>query len=433
MTLLAGTARLDITPPLGTPMVGYWYHRPASGVLDPLYARALVLSLEDSTVAIVTVDVSLLPGAWVDGCAELAKERSGIPRDHLFVTSSHTHTAPVTERLLTREEPSPHFREFLIHRLADVIELARQNQASARLAVGESELPGLAFNRRLLGPDGKVVTFKPDTYARSMQPAGPVDHHVRVLHLVNDHTGHPLATLVNFALHPDTTGGTLISADYPGVLSITLRHMLGGSPEVLFANGPCGDINHLDAQNPREPYCRDNALRIGQLLAAEAYKITRDPMWLDVETLRAGREPVTLHMRTPSQDQVDAARDIVATHTGEPTKTLLRAQGLLQASSRAGEAFTAEVSAIRLGDVALVGMPGEIFTGLGLQLRTNSPFPHTVIAELTNHYAGYVPTSEAFEQGGYELKLGHGSFVEKSSGEILVNAGLRLLSRLQSE
>jgi len=429
MTFLAGTAHLDITPPLGTPMEGYWHLRRATGLLDPLYLRALVLSDGDSMAAIVTADLCLLPRELLDKGAQTVQEQSGIPRDGLFVTCSHTHTGPATGRLFTRHAPLPWYQDLLRQRLADVVELARQALTPARVAVGESKAEGLAFNRRLLGPDGQVHTFKPNTHAQSTQPAGPVDQQVRVLYVASD-SGRPLAALVNFGLHPDTTGGAEISADYPGILASTLSRMLGHSPNILFLNGTCGDINHLDPQHPREPYARENALRIGQHLAADAYKATRDLTWLEVGSLKAAREPVTLRVRSPEPAQLEAARKIVETHTGEPTRPLVRAKGLLQVAQRSGEPFTTEVSAISLGDAVFVGLPGEVFIAWGLQIRAASPFPHTFIAELTNDYAGYIPTAEAFAQGGYETELCQGSFAEESAGQELVDATGRLLSRL---
>lgn len=430
MSLLAGAAKLDITPPLGTPLEGYWYPRPAIGVLDPLFARALVLAAGDRIAAIVAVDICLLPWDWLAEPARMVERRSGVPQDCLFVACSHTHTGPATGRLFTRHEPPPWYRTFLQHRLADVVELARQNLAPARVGVGEALAPGLAFNRRLLGPDGRVFTYKPDTRPQGLRPAGPVDEHVRVLYA--EHAdGRPLAAVVNFGLHPDTIGGSRISADYPGILSTALAEKVGRGVEVLFLNGPCGDINHLDPARPGEPYAQEHARRIGRALAAQAYRALREVRWVEGGDLRAGREAVTLRVREPAPGQVEAARALAEGHRGEPTREVVRARGLLEVAARAGEPFTTWVTAVALEDVVLVGLPGEVFTAWGVLVQSRLPFRWTGIAELVNDYVGYLPTEEAFAQGGYETELCQGSFAEQDAGRKLVDAALRLLDRLK--
>jgi len=196
-------------------MEGYWYARSASGVIDPLFVRALVLAVGDSINAIVTADLCMLPHDWLDESVKYIQNRSKIQRANAFVACSHTHTGPITGQLISPGEAEHGYREFVVRRIADVVELARQRLTPVRVSMGERVAPGLAFNRRLLGAEGKVITFKPDTCAVSLQPAGPVDHRVRVFY-VEDSDGHPIAAVVNFGLHPDLTGGTLISADYPG-------------------------------------------------------------------------------------------------------------------------------------------------------------------------------------------------------------------------
>ena len=434
MSLRAGTGQMDVTPRFGTPMAGYWYLRRMSGVLDPLYLKAVVLEEGGSMAAIVTADVCYFPASWIEDAVALIEERTGISRDGIFVTASHTHTGPVTERMIPGLTAPPEYQAFFNQRLADVVEQARQQLEPVRAAVGESSVPGIAFNRRLLGADGKVTTYKPDETrsAEELRPAGPVDDTARVLQLVKESSGEPTALLVNFALHPDTISGTLASADFPGVMSRTLSGMTEGEPEVLFLNGPAGDINHLNPTNPGNVYEADNARRIGQILAAGAYRATREPVWIEGENLRTGRLEVELAVRNADEASLQTARSTVSEHSGELTKEVSRAQDLLKTAERAGESFTTEVSGIAIGNLALLGLPGEIFAALGLEARNGSPFDHTLIAELTNDYAGYIMPEEGFEQGGYETLLRPGSFAEASAGSKLTSAGSRLLAKLRN-
>jgi len=96
-----------------------------------------------------------------------------------------------------------------------------------------------------------------------------------------------------------------------------------------------------------------------------------------------------------------------------------------------GEVRKTWLQAMLIGDVALVGVPGELFTSLGMDIKRRSPFPYTYIVELANDYIGYIPDEEGFDLGGYQVWTGFHSFVERGTGEKIVNEAVRLLSRLR--
>jgi neutral ceramidase len=410
-------------------MEGYWYSRCASGIIDPLFVRTLAIGLGGSIAVVATVDLCMLPRIWVDESIDRVWKSCKIPRGNILVSCTHTHTGPVTQRLVSPGDLDPGYREHVIRCIGDSVELACRRLVPARVGVSERRAQGLAFNRRLLDVSGRVTTFKPDTYAASAQPAGPVNNFIRLLHFEDD-KGKPIATIVNFGLHPDTMEGTEISADFPGVLAASLVQMLAGA-EVLFLNGPCGDINHLDPHHPCEPYKRDNAIRIGENLAQESSRAIENLRWVEPKTLRSGRKSVSLAIRVPSTEQIENARHIVNSHVGTPTRPFARAQALLDTAAQAGETFAAEVSAITLGEIALIGLPGEMFTAWGISIRSSSPFRFNLISGVTNDYIGYIPTREAFPQGGYETEFGRASFAEESAGEKLIDAAQRLLRSLE--
>jgi hypothetical protein len=299
------------------------------------------------------------------------------------------------------------------------------------VGLGAARVSGLAFNRRILDADGHVITYKPDTYAAAGSPAGPVDSTLRLACCL-DSESKPLAVLANFGLHPDTTGGSLISADFPGVFCNRLSRRLGSSAQVIFLNAPCGDINHLDPNHPGTPYTVDNALRIGTQLAENAAKMLHNLSWVEPQPLSFARKKLELKVRSPELDAYRAAQELVQKHTGPVDKPLSRARGLLRMSELSGEPVQLEVSALTSGDWAVVGIPAEVFTQIGLDVRSKSPFKHTWISGLTNGYCGYLPLQEAFTQGGYETQLGPGSFLESNAATRVTDACTRMLVDLRN-
>ncbi len=161
--------------------------------------------------------------------------------------------------------------EILVKKIASSIAMAKKNLKEANVKVGKGEEQNLVFNRRYVMKDGSVKTNPGKLNPDIIRPAGPVDPDILVI-LLEDDIKNPIALLINYANHVDTIGGTGISADYPGILSRTLKRFLGDIP-VLFLTGAEGDINHINVMdsNPQAGY--EEAKRIGITLAGEVLKI----------------------------------------------------------------------------------------------------------------------------------------------------------------
>jgi hypothetical protein len=432
-----GAAQVDITPAAGAPMAGYYSFRPVEGALDPLYAKAIVVEQDGARAAFVVLDLVTTTEPTVREARRLIAERCQLPAERVMISATHTHTGPALPRGSVMDEltkaGSPaglqyanSLPELITKSVSDA--LAQLTPARASATVGQA--PGVSFNRRVIGKDGKCIWQPAKIDPAVERPAGPVDPDLGLL--VFDAVPprpSPVAAYVNFAMHPTSLGASLrTSADYPGVLARLLREAKGADMVALFANGCCGNINHRDYLSGRPSR---KTQEIGAALAEVALKSW--PALQPVKTYapRARSSSVTLQRPQFSPETIARAKDVGRRMFTEKLKTVEMAEAVcvLETLSRQDVPLVAEVQAIALSDdVAIVGLPGEIFVELGLALKAASPFKYTFIAELANGSIGYVPNRAAYPQGNYEVVSARGA---EGSGERLEEEALKLLRALK--
>jgi hypothetical protein len=232
-------------------------------------------------------------------------------------------------------------------------------------------------------------------------------------------------------MHPDTVGGTKISADYPGVLARLMSSYHGKECVTLYGNGTCGNLNHIDVSWPRAQKGPEEANRIGTLLGAAILRAEKNQRALTIDSLRVKSVTVPLEVPAVTPEQAEMARETVRKREAGPTPAfmqLVHANRLLDLAARAGRPIDAEVQVIALGrEAAWIGLPGEVFVELGLALKKRSPFPHTIITTLTNGSWGYIPDRRSYAEAAYEAESAR---VEPGSGEKLVEAASALLAEL---
>ena len=429
-----GAARVDITPKDGTPLGGYYKFRGSAGVLDPLFAKTIVMEKDGTHAAIVVLDLSGTVRPIVEAARKLIQEQCGIEGDHVLISGTHTHTGPQQPRGSMMDEitkvNSPagvSYTSALPVWIAESVKLAKAKLApvNASVAIGKAE--GISFNRRILREGQKEAIWQPQKLTPQDRPAGPVDPDVGVL--VFAAADKPVASVLNFAMHPTSVGGGVkISADYPGVFTRLVSERHGAEMISVFANGCCGNINHHDYITGK----RRSTLELGTALANAA-----DAAWPKLAATatfapRVRSEQVVLKRRTFSEAQIAKAKDMAANMFVKNFGTVPMAETvcILEMLDKKDKPLLAEVQVIAISDeVAIVALPGEIFVELGLALKKASPFKHTFIAELSNGSIGYVPNQEAYPQGNYEIVSARG---EAGSGEKLVEVALKLLGEVKS-
>ena len=436
--LRVGAAATVITPPEGTPLAGYYSQRGTRTVLDDIYSKAVVLEVGDTRAALVVCDLISLPRHVVTEARRQIEAATGIPGGHVMISATHTHTGPVLARESSLDELvgatsdlGRRYTEKLPELIARSVADANKKLAPARMSAALGKEEGISFNRRFHMKDGTVSWNPAKRHPDIVRPAGPIDPDVGVVYFDTPKNA-PVATYVNFALHPDTVGGEGVSADYPGVLAKLLGAYRGPDMVTVFANGCCGNINHRDISWLDGQKGPAEAHRIGTLLAGSVLRTTPHLKPVTVDALRIKSEVVKLPLAPHTEADVAAARDVVRRVKEPATKFMdkVKAFRVLDVESRKGKPLEVEVQVIALGDVAWVSLPGEIFVELGLAIKKGSPFRHTLIAELANGSIGYVPDRAAYPQGNYEVVSAR---CAEGSGELLVEAASRLLKEVRGK
>lgn len=435
--LRAGADRTDITPELGILIVGSFSPQPATHVHDPLYARTLVLDDGATKLVFVLVDNVGVPQLVCDEAKRLITEHTGIPKSHVLIASTHTHSAgSARERAESAGEEvrdgfapgvklAP-YQQFLSRRVADSVRNAIQRLEPAKIGWGSGQEPGQVFNRRWhvkseenrRNPFGGVdpVRMNPPSNKQDelIKPAGPTDPEIAFVS-VQSKNGRPIAVLANYSLH--YVGGVLagaISGDYFGVFDRRLGEMLGTERSdppfvAMMSNGTSGDINNINFRNrgpAMAPYEKMN--RVGNAIAAEVYRAYQTVTYQDWVKLDARYDEIALAPRKPTPEMIDYAKKVMARpatekawHVNEKTY----ARSVLQ-SQAAPAAVKVPLQAFRLGDLAIAATPVETFVEVGLEIKAKTPLAKAFTISIANGSYGYMPTFEQHKLGGYETWLG---------------------------
>jgi len=436
----AGAAKVDITPPNRTPMAGFYFFRASTEVFDPIYAKTIVVEQDGEQAAFVVLDLVTTTQPVVAAARRIIEKECGIPGKQVMISATHTHSAPVLPQASVMDDltgaKSPEaqvYADALPGLIAKSVRdaVAKLVPGTASATVGKAE--GIAFNRRVIGRDGKLI-WQPKKIDPAVEhPAGPVDPDLGLL-LVESTEPHPapLAAYLNFAMHPTSMGsGTRISADYPGEFTKLLSERKGAKMIAVFANGCCGNTNNTN-------YLTDKARlkgeaethRLGAALADAAVQSWPNLKRLKTHAPRAASVMVTLPRRRFSEEEIAKAKDVVRRMNTETLSTIEMAEAvcIMETVEKKEIPLQVEVQAISFSDdLAVLSLPGEIFVELCLAIKAASPFKHTFIAELANGSIGYVPNRDAYPQGSYEVVSARG---EAGSGEMLLDAALKLLKGL---
>lgn len=403
-----GMCKVNITPYIGCPLGGFAARKDVSqGIHDELYAKIVVIE-ERELIVLVSTDLLCIPAEVVKKIRSLAAQRIGTREEWIAIAATHTHSGPEL-RIDAKETPNPSYVQNLIDDIAGGIYAAWRVREPARIGIGSGTIHGIGVNRR--HPDGL-----------------PVDPEVGVLRF-DFESGQPGGVLINYTCHPVVLGpdNLLISADYPGYTTRLIERVKGDGAIVIFTNGATGDINtghsaDLSALGyPIPGRTFERAEKLGTMLAGEVIK-TLETIELKTEvTVAAKRKILSLELKElPTLEQVQnnvKAKQVVLNQVlaeGAPEKRVIKAKvdklyaELLlenvthQAKTPVMHSIEIELQAIRIGNCALLTFPGELFVEIGLNIKKRSPFEQTYILGYTNGYVGYLPTVQAFQEGGYE-------------------------------
>ena len=408
----AGFARVDVTPPLGSPLAGYFTDRWAEGVLDPLELNAVAFSDGENRAVLIAADFLYVMENAATEIRELIAEKCSLPLDHVCIQGLHQHTSI---RVGTR----PHLRgnmgigdkaylDVLYRKYCDVAKMALDDLKDAVLSVAERETdPQISFIRRYKMKDGSTRTNPgKKVLDEVVGPIGEPDNTVRLIRIRRE-AGDDIG-LVNFSCHADTVGGSKISADWPGFVRRNLENAVPDMRCVVLG-GAEGDTNQVDL------YATDGVKRKGYEFCSYFGKVISDTalsLWDQTKPVESGKVWGKVEMKyvptnTNGIEKVEEAiqyrRDVQEGLKEDPKEMGARAN-LWRISALRSELLFQKVpvSVLGIGNVAFVGFGGEPFTQYATAAREAGKGLYVITLCLANGGQGYLPTVEAFAEGGYE-------------------------------
>lgn len=420
VSLRAAVAKVEITPPPGEQMWGFENRtKPATGTLDPLYARVLVLEAGDKRLGLVTLDLGRSFGpASLD---ELRAAAKGDGISCLLVAASHTHSSPVVQDVY--RDGTPAWEKKALGGIEESLKRAAGNLADVRVGVGYG-VAYIGHNRLKVNEDGTVTWFEVNP---TKIPTASVDPTISVLR-IDKADGNPLAVLVNYSCHPVVFGSDNLqySADYPGVMTRVVESAVGGNAMAFFLQGAPGDINPYYAVTPIEQDAvarRDwTGKTLGEAASDVAKKIHTAPE--SNPSIDFVQETLPMHIRWDIQgfrlglkrflgDAYDKYAGEITPNIDVPTTTVLINK-----------------------QIALMTAPGEPFVDFQINWRQRCPVRHAFFLGYTNGYIGYLPTIRMASLGGYGA-ASSSTWVEVGAGERIVDRAVvhvyQMLGRLHSE
>ena len=425
--LRAGVGRTDITPELGTRLMGYPIEdRVAESIHDRLRATALVLADGGLKVAIISLDTTIVDDVVVAAIRRRVHDSVGIEQDLVTVCAIQTHAAPATQGCFGWGERDEAYVAAFLPKIVDAVQQADAKLEPVRLGIATTQ-SDVGVNRREILSDHSV--------ALGVNPWGPYDPTMTALRLEGQ--GGTVAAVIHCGAHPTSLGhARIVTRDWPGVM-VDHVERIAGAP-ALFINGAVGDVGPRLSSGKTTGEGVESVLEVGWRAAADAARALNAIKELREVQLSVLAEDILLPYRPlPSLDEAHkrmAAAEPNRDQWGAPMCDYLHWQAVVEAHGRpAQEGKTYRQTLTGIGPVALVPLPGEAFAEIVLRIRRHSPFQHTLCASTSNGSNGYFVTRESLHRGGYEVWVGKafGAYLLADNiDDVLVETNLDLLQRL---
>lgn len=442
-----GYAKLDVTPPMGIEVAGYYKTRIADGVLDNIEAVAIALNLGDKTVALVAIDCLGVSKSFTDKCKQNVNAKTGIDCDAIFIHGTHTHTGPRIDDQADNQ-PTKKYTDFLIDRVTDVITLAVDDLKPAKMGYGVGKAEKISFVRRFKMKDGSTKTNPGVNNPDIVCPKGDVDERVNVIRF--DRENAQTIVLANFGTHPDTIGGNKISGDWPAHTRRFVEKAIDNT-KCIFFNGAEGDANHVNVFpkggdlngmfNDFDGCSRgySHSIHMGRVVAGAIMQTYEKVNYVDVDSLNYAYIPVDFNTNKGTPEQLVTAHKYMDLHNAGkddqiPFKAMMLTTVVAEANrmimlENAPDTLPMYFSAVTIGNVALFGIPGEPFTDIGRAIKQTEGFDLVLPCCLVNGYNGYFPLKDSFDEGGYE---GRNSRWQRGTGERIIEEGKKILTELKN-
>ncbi len=444
--LKAGVARANVTPPVGMLMSGYASRTtPAEGIHDELNTVAVYLTDGEMEAALITTDIISANAEGVARVREACTAACGVPSENILVAFAHNHGGPQTDlrRSDSVDELKRAYGTVLVHKMAGALSEAKKDAVPVRMGYGRQDCY-FGKNRRE-HKDGRIVI--------GYNPDGPTSPIVDVLRLDRLDTGDPLSLIFSYACHGTVmrADNLLYTAEFSGIAKTFIDKQIptATSAFMAFCSGDIDPWPH-DKFEQVERYGR----QLGCAVVQAALDMETDDMVEDIRLAVASEDFRLPLEKEPSLDEAkekleearaaadkelaekrEKAGDKPVSLDRSTERSLKGAEELVKAleSGDADLGVKGEIRALAIGDFAIVGLPGEIFVRIGLDIVDKSPFARTIAVAHSNGSIGYVPTEDQVPLGGYEVESArarqYGIYIAPDSDQMLVDTSLAALQK----
>jgi len=456
--LLVGAARVSITPPEPVGLAGQIRTRIARQVESPATATALAIEARDGDTirdqaVMVSCDLVHIRNDLQPRLRERLKQRvPGLRPEKVFLTATHTHTAPVTrEGVYTTAgegvmQPAAYVA-WLLERLEEVVANAWEGRKVGGVAWGLGHAL-VAHNRRAVYADGHAQMYGRTDGSTFRGIEGYEDHYVDVL-FFTDAERRPVALAVNVPCpSQEVESRSNVNADFWHEARLALSERFGQDVQVVGWPGAGGDQSpHLMWYKRAEERMRElrNLSRLEEiarridLAVQEAWEGAKQDIRFDVSLIHRVQE-IQLPVRKVTEDEFKRAKaycDSVAKEEKPDPGQSLHREWNRQIVERYGKqdenpTYAMELHVLRLGDVAICTNPFELYTEYGVRIRARSRAVQTFVAQLTAGCGGYLPTAEAIRGGGYSTAV-FSNRVGPEGGDVLVDRTVETINTLWEE
>lgn len=465
--LKCGLSKVDITPAVGTELCGHFRtDLRSTGIHSNLYVRALVLDDDEKEVVLISCDLLGITSTLVASARRRIEELTGIKGENVMISCTHTHSGPGSMPLRVVGKNDEAYQDQLVKKIAGAVYLASKDMKEASIGLGVGA-ENLAASRRIKWPDGSI---RFDWLDPNVPPKEPVDNELKVI-TIRDKYRKTLGIIINFACHPVTIGGklfNLISSDFPGVATSLIEKVKGNGTIAMFFNGAYADTHPRKDLVPGYNYYSqiegdELTVTLGTILGAAALKISETTLTCSNISIDLRSEVIKVPLeKLPTEEELKR----------EIPKEECRLEELKKAGGSAHELFwlkqrldwynyllelygqgkrfetyeDLEIQAIRIGDIYIVGVPGEVFSRIGLEIKKRAKselgLDKVLVFALTNGNPGYIPAEEDYTiapvgKRGYELE---GSFmlygrplVGPGTATLIIETAIRIISGLKEK
>jgi neutral ceramidase len=394
--LRVGAARVDVTPATGA------LPKNNRGILDRLYARAIVLESGASSAALITVDAGAVSTAIWQAVTSQVEKELGIPAPNVLLTATHTHSAG--------GQGGPEYTR----KIVESVRLAKQNLTPARVGYGTGE-SYINVNRQIVDP-------RTGRWWEGPNRGGPSDKTVAVLKF-ESLSGEPIAVYYNYAVHAVIAGQLdQVSADIPGAASTYVEDSFDGRVVAVWSSGAAGDQNPIYFQQTydlRDIRTKEYATRgidisnamppggegldrnnpaVARLMDQQRQMVRSMGQFLGEEVLYVMRSTT----RTETAAQLHGSHSTISCPGRERTN-----QGRAGFEGTYKEAGPVDIrlGLLRIGDVMIGAVNAEVFNPIAQRLKRESPYKATMMSTLTNGSArsGYIPDDASFGKYTFEV------------------------------